>query len=526
MSTTPHPVTPEEIMAHLDGELSAVRAQSVSAHVESCAACQETITSLQNVSQQLGNWQVEPLPARLSKQAAAADLEKSAKRGGSPLSGLTRQPRIRVIGWTAGLAVSFVLILAISIPNLLRSRMAANESSSVGSLRTINTAAATYAQTYGHYPPSLKSLGPSTNGQPSENGAGLIDSTLANGERSGYRFSYQAAPGAGENTLRSYKINAEPLSAGSSGQRRFSTDQTGVLSADDVPFESGRASSSVSLRLVGPSASPVASPRVAADSNGLMHGLGDHAENSFSVDGKLVSEQESHVLTGPMIARTVSLSLFTKEFESSRASLDAILVRHNGYAAELNVATPLNAARSFQASLRIPATQLPAALAELRSLGRVEGETQSGEEVTQQHADLVARLKNSRETEQRLQGILTERTGKISDVLAVEQEIARVRGEIEQMEAEQKNLEHRVDFATIELKLSEEYKAKLDSPAPAIATLIHNAAVNGYRNVADTLLSIVLFFAEYGPVLIFWLLLFFIPAWLVWRRWRHATAAI
>jgi hypothetical protein len=227
-----------------------------------------------------------------------------------------------------------------------------------------------------------------------------------------------------------------------------------------------------------------------------------------------------------MIARTVSLSLFTKEFDSSRASLDAILVRHNGYAAELNVATPLNAARSLQASLRIPATELPAVLAELKSLGRVEGETQSGEEVTQQHADLVARLKNSRETEERLQAILTQRTGKISDVLAVEQEIARVRGEIEQMEAEQKNLEHRVDFATIDLKLSEEYKAKLDSPAPAISTLIHNAAVNGYRNVADTLLSIVLFFAEYGPVLTFWLFLFCIPAWLVWRRWRHATAAI
>jgi hypothetical protein len=91
------------------------------------------------------------------------------------------------------------------------------------------------------------------------------------------------------------------------------------------------------------------------------------------------------------------------------------------------------------------------------------------------------------------------------------------------MEAEQKNLEHRVDFATINLRLSEEYRAKLDSPAPAISTLIGNAAVNGYRNVADTLLAIVLFFAEYGPVLIFWLFLFSIPARLVWRRWCHAV---
>jgi uncharacterized membrane protein len=44
--------------------------------------------------------------------------------------------------------------------------------------------------------------------------------------------------------------------------------------------------------------------------------------------------------------------------------------------------------------------------------------------------------------------------------------------------------------------------------------------------VADTLLSIVLFFAEYAPVLFFWLLLLSIPAGLAWRRWRHATAAI
>jgi hypothetical protein len=230
--------------------------------------------------------------------------------------------------------------------------------------------------------------------------------------------------------------------------------------------------------------------------------------------------------TEPMIARTVSLSLIAKDFDSAHASLDAIVARHNGYSANLAVNTPQNAARSLQASLRIPAPQLAGALLEIKALGRAEAENQNGEEVTQQHADLVARLKNSRETEQRLQAILTQRTGKISDVLEVEQEIARVRGEIEQMEAEQQNLEHRVDFATIDLKLSEEYKAKLDSPAPAISTQIHNAAVNGYRNVADTLLSIVLCFAEYGPVLFFWLLLLSIPAGFVWRRWRHAAEAI
>lgn len=234
--------------------------------------------------------------------------------------------------------------------------------------------------------------------------------------------------------------------------------------------------------------------------------------------------ESPQLATGPMIARTVSLAILIKDFDASRKSLDSILVRYNGYAANLTVSTPQGAARSLQASLRIPAPQLAPALAELKSLGHVENENQNGDEVTQQHADLLARLKNSRETEHRLQAILTQRTGKIGDVLEVEQEIARVRGEIEQMEAEQKNLEHRVDFATIDLKLAEEYKAKLDSAAPSFSTEFHNALVNGYRNVADTLVPLLLFFAEYGPILLFWALVLLVPAWLVWLRWRHVAS--
>jgi hypothetical protein len=226
----------------------------------------------------------------------------------------------------------------------------------------------------------------------------------------------------------------------------------------------------------------------------------------------------------PMIARTVSLSLVVKDFDAGRTSLDSILARHGGYAAGLNVATPQGAARTLQASLRIPAPQLTAALAELKGLGRLEAETQSGEEVTQQHADLVARLKNSRETEQRLQDVLRTRTGKVKDVLEVEQEIARVRGEIEQMEAEQKTLEHRVDFSTIDLKFAEEYKAQLSSPAPSIGMQLRNATINGFRSASESVLGIVLFFAESGPTLLLWLAILFVPARLLWRRYQRAYA--
>jgi chromosome segregation ATPase len=156
----------------------------------------------------------------------------------------------------------------------------------------------------------------------------------------------------------------------------------------------------------------------------------------------------------------------------------------------------------------------------------VQNETQGGEEVTQQHADLVARLKNARETERRLQAILEQRTDKVADVLAVKQEIARVRGEIEQMEAAQKSLEHRVSFASIELTLAEEYKAQINSPSPAISTRIHNAMVAGYRDAVENVVGIVLFLASDGPTLLAWLTILAPVAWLARRRWLRATGQL
>jgi chromosome segregation ATPase len=231
-----------------------------------------------------------------------------------------------------------------------------------------------------------------------------------------------------------------------------------------------------------------------------------------------------------MIARNVSLTIRVKDVDRSRSALDAILARYRGYAAQLNVTRSENAARSLQASLRIPASELSPALADLKTLGSVENESQSGEEVTQQHADLVARLKNTRETEERLRAILEQRTGRISDVLEVEQEIARVRGEIESMEAEQKSLEHRVDFASVEVQLGEEYKAPLSSPDDSVATRIHNAFVAGHHNAKETLLGFLLFFEEYGPALAIWLVILGVilglPVFLIWRRYQRVRSNI
>jgi hypothetical protein len=227
-----------------------------------------------------------------------------------------------------------------------------------------------------------------------------------------------------------------------------------------------------------------------------------------------------------MIARTVSLIIVVKDFAAARASLDNILAKHHGYAAQLTVSTPENAARSFQASLRVPAPELSSAMSDFKTLGRVENETQSGEEVTQQHADLEQRLKTARETEERFRAILQQRTGKVEEVLEVEEQIARVCGEIESMEAELKALDHRVDFATVDLQLAEEYSARLSSHSSSVSNRMHNAFVAGLSNAAATLLGIVLFLEEYGPVLLIWLVILGVPVFLVARRYRRMRSKV
>ena len=129
------------------------------------------------------------------------------------------------------IVVAIILIIAaIAIPNLLRSRMAANEASAVGSLRTINTACVTYSTNYPSvgYPANLTVLGPGGSGASSTN-ADLIDSVLAGGTKSGYTFAFTAGTGTPST---GYSVAADPSSRGTSGQRGFFTDQSGVIRYD------------------------------------------------------------------------------------------------------------------------------------------------------------------------------------------------------------------------------------------------------------------------------------------------------
>ena len=127
------------------------------------------------------------------------------------------------------IVVAIILIIAaIAIPNLLRSKMAANEASAVASLRTYNTSIVAYSTTYQTVPATgLGQLGPAST--PSSTAADLVDSLLGSATpvKSGYSFTYSAGT-AQNGIVYSYTIIAVPSNS-STGQRKFFTDQSGVI---------------------------------------------------------------------------------------------------------------------------------------------------------------------------------------------------------------------------------------------------------------------------------------------------------
>jgi prepilin-type N-terminal cleavage/methylation domain-containing protein len=129
------------------------------------------------------------------------------------------------------IVVAIILIIAaIAIPNLLRSRMAANEASAVGSIRTMNTSAVTYSSTYpsAGFPLTLAAMGQTGTGvcSASSTQGCLLDSVLTLGTKSGYVFTWSSD---GLNPSVNYSVVGVPVVPGSSGQRGFFSDQSGVI---------------------------------------------------------------------------------------------------------------------------------------------------------------------------------------------------------------------------------------------------------------------------------------------------------
>ena len=253
---------------------------------------------------------------------------------------------------------------------------------------------------------------------------------------------------------------------------------------------------------------------------GQGHGLRQGQGGGGGGSGILLPRSIDQPASDRMIVRAASMSLISDRFDQIRESLERLVASHQGRVTSLNATGDPSSRRSLRATIGVPAARMDALLAGLRGLGKVQEESLGSDDVTESFRDLGLRTANARREEQRLVELLSRRTGDLADVLAVERELARVRLEIERMEAETRATRQRVDLATVTLTVQEQYRADLALGPLPLPVRFKNALVDGLRQASESLVGAAIMVLQIAPTLMVWMLVFAWPARWVWRRVR------
>lgn len=173
------------------------------------------------------------------------------------------------------------------------------------------------------------------------------------------------------------------------------------------------------------------------------------------------------------IKYTAQLSLIVRDLETSRKQLLALVESHRGYIAQSDVNGSSGAPRSGRWRIRVPAGEFQQFLEAAARLGIPERNMTDSEDVTAEYVDLEARIKSKKQQEESLRGYLkeTKPSSQLKDILIVEQELARVRGEIEQMEGQLRLLANLTELTTITVTM-QEVRNYVPPQAPTFAATV------------------------------------------------------
>jgi hypothetical protein len=194
---------------------------------------------------------------------------------------------------------------------------------------------------------------------------------------------------------------------------------------------------------------------------------------------------------------TVETSVVVARLDDAAQAVRDAVGKAGGYVGEARTSGS-DEARYASFEVHVPVGRLPAFRAEIARLGEIASDVEKAEDVTEQRADIDARLRNARAEDKRLLELLDKRTGSLADVVAVEKELASVRETIERMEAQSRVLEGQISLATVKLQLSVRYAAGAVGPGRRIL----HAAGDGVSTAGSFLLGLVVVAASAGPTVI------------------------
>ncbi|MEM3086193.1 MAG: DUF4349 domain-containing protein [Halobacteria archaeon] len=180
-----------------------------------------------------------------------------------------------------------------------------------------------------------------------------------------------------------------------------------------------------------------------------------------------------------------SIGIEVANVSTALDALTALATRHNGFVGAATRSISSAGVPSGSVTLRVPNASFPAVLSEVRRLGRVLSENIQGEDITEQFVDLEARLNNAKAQEKRYLALL-DRAQNVSDLLAVERELGRIRSDIESMQGRLNLLANRAEMATLVADVAE--PTSLAPPAPGQSAFdTVKAAVGGFLAMVGAL---------------------------------------
>ncbi len=179
------------------------------------------------------------------------------------------------------------------------------------------------------------------------------------------------------------------------------------------------------------------------------------------------------------IITNADLRIIVKDLAAAEGRLDELVGRHKAYVAMGETSGTAGAPRRGQWRLRVPVDELDGLLRGLLELGVPERNRRDSQDVSEEYYDLADRIKNKKLEQETLRGYLQDRktSSKLEEILAVEKELARVRGELDQMEGRLRRLRDLTALATVTVTL-EEIKDYVPPQAPGFAATLQMTFVN------------------------------------------------
>ena len=222
------------------------------------------------------------------------------------------------------------------------------------------------------------------------------------------------------------------------------------------------------------------------------------------------------------VVRAVSFAFETPRLETAESHLMEITQQSGGFLDEFKIRRQSNAISWLQARLRLRADTLDSALTKIRTLGEIRQENESSENTYAEKESLNAQIESKRSELERLTEIVKHRTGSLSDTVAAEEKISERRNELNDLEKRWRKLESRVEYALVEIQISEQYQAHLDLRPALISSDLRNSLIEGVEGIIVSLGAVLSFLLRYGLALVVWLGILYWPSRSLWRRYRNA----